>query len=139
MRFELAATTFVYNGNRFALHLHPKVGKWLPPGGHVENHELPHDAAIREVIEELGIVPKLFVFDEPSWGIQTVPMPLAILVEPIDYEHSHIDMIYLATTDQEKIYDPFIWVALDEAVKLDAPEDVLRLAEKGLELIKNIY
>jgi 8-oxo-dGTP pyrophosphatase MutT (NUDIX family) len=34
---------------------HKKLGKWLPPGGHIEPNELPDDAACREVLEETGL------------------------------------------------------------------------------------
>lgn len=34
---------------------HRKSGLWLPPGGHVEDGEDPHQAVIRETREELGI------------------------------------------------------------------------------------
>jgi 8-oxo-dGTP diphosphatase len=34
---------------------HRKSGLWLPPGGHVEDGEDPHQAVIREAQEELGI------------------------------------------------------------------------------------
>jgi 8-oxo-dGTP pyrophosphatase MutT (NUDIX family) len=34
---------------------HRKSGLWLPPGGHVEDGEDPHQAVIREAREELGI------------------------------------------------------------------------------------
>ncbi len=34
---------------------HTKLGIWLPPGGHIEEGELPHIAAEREVLEETGV------------------------------------------------------------------------------------
>ncbi|WP_246607836.1 NUDIX hydrolase [Paractinoplanes toevensis] len=34
---------------------HINAGLWLPPGGHVEPGEDPHDTAVREVAEELGL------------------------------------------------------------------------------------
>lgn len=33
---------------------HRKAGLLLPSGGHVEKNEMPHDAALRELQEELG-------------------------------------------------------------------------------------
>ena len=38
------------------LHLHRKLGLWLQPGGHLELGEAPWDAAMREAIEETGVV-----------------------------------------------------------------------------------
>ena len=34
---------------------HRNAGRWLPPGGHMEPGELPHETAAREIQEELGI------------------------------------------------------------------------------------
>lgn len=34
---------------------HKRIGAWLPPGGHIDPGELPHEAAAREVLEETGV------------------------------------------------------------------------------------
>jgi len=136
MRYELAATTFVFNGERFAIHFHEKVKKWLPPGGHVEQNELPHEAAIREVIEELGVKPRLLFDLPPDYGIETVPLPVAILVENIDSEHCHTDMIYAAESDTKTILEPFSWVTIEEAELMVAPKDVVVLAKECLEIVR---
>ncbi len=41
--------------DRVLLVQHKKLGMWLAPGGHVEENELPHQAAIREFKEETGL------------------------------------------------------------------------------------
>jgi ADP-ribose pyrophosphatase YjhB (NUDIX family) len=41
---HFVATVYVVNGGAVALHEHDRLGMWLPPGGHVEREELPHDA-----------------------------------------------------------------------------------------------
>jgi len=135
MRYELAATTFVFFGNKFAIHFHEKIRKWLPPGGHVEEDELPHEGAVREVLEEAGVPPKLVIAGEPDYSIPTVPVPMAILVEEIDGQHKHIDMIYLATTDRQELNPGFMWVTVPEAEEMGAPVDVVRLAKKGLSIL----
>ena len=43
---------------------HKLAGLWLPSGGHVEPDEDPHETAIREVAEELGLVAD-FIQPEP--------------------------------------------------------------------------
>ena len=40
---------------KILLHFHRKLGMWLPPGGHIEQGELPDNAAVREVLEETGL------------------------------------------------------------------------------------
>jgi len=43
------------NPKKMLLLHHKKLGKWLQPGGHIEQHENPIETAIREVKEETGI------------------------------------------------------------------------------------
>jgi ADP-ribose pyrophosphatase YjhB (NUDIX family) len=34
---------------------HKKLQVWLPPGGHMEENEIPDDAVLHEIYEETGI------------------------------------------------------------------------------------
>ena len=52
---HFTVAVFVVHGGRVLLHYHAKLGKWLPPGGHIEDSELPDVAAVREVLEETGL------------------------------------------------------------------------------------
>lgn len=38
---------------------HKKLNKWVQPGGHIEDHESPEDAALREVLEETSLQVRL--------------------------------------------------------------------------------
>lgn len=136
MKHHYAATTFVFRDGRFAIHWHEKVKKWLPPGGHIEENELPHEAALREVEEELGIGAMLVAKKQKDYKIPSVPMPLAIIVEEIDQAHNHVDFIYAAIAKEGAINNEFRFVTLDEAIAMNAPEDVIELAKDGLELLK---
>ena len=51
---------YVINNNRVLLHLHKRYNTWFPVGGHFEEDELPHEAAVREVKEESGFDVTLF-------------------------------------------------------------------------------
>ena len=52
---HFTATGFVVHRGRVALHWHPKVKAWLPPGGHIEANEDPVQAVLREIEEETGL------------------------------------------------------------------------------------
>ena len=94
---ELAVAVFVVHEGRVLLLLHPKLGRWLPPGGHVEPNELPDDAAVREVEEETGVRVRLV-------GSRGVPVelprqlvvPAGVQIEPIRPGVEHIDLVYFA-------------------------------------------
>jgi 8-oxo-dGTP pyrophosphatase MutT (NUDIX family) len=57
---EATASTFVFGRDaggvwRTALVWHPRLGCWMPSGGHVENDESTAEAARREAREETGL------------------------------------------------------------------------------------
>ena len=119
---HFTATGFVIHEGCVALHWHPKVKAWLPPGGHVEPNEDPVQAVLREVLEETGIeveiVPTspVIALDYPE---QVLP-PYTIMVEDIDDPavgfHKHIDMIYfcLPASDAPGLAEGWQWVSKSE-------------------------
>ncbi|MDQ4045733.1 MAG: NUDIX domain-containing protein [Chloroflexota bacterium] len=97
---DFTVAVFVVHAGKTLLHYHPKLGKWLPPGGHIEPNELPDEAARREVAEEAGIDVQLvgargLPNDYPNQPIQLV-VPAGIQLEFIGPGHEHIDLVYFA-------------------------------------------
>lgn len=109
---HFVASVYVVNDGAVALHKHKKLDLWLAAGGHIDPKELPHEAAIRECEEEMGITPNLIDRGEnytSNW-VDDVPSPADVLVEKIDEcngntYHKHVDMIFFATADTRDI-DP---------------------------------
>ncbi len=123
------------------LHRHPKLGKWLPPGGHLEENETPPEAARREVMEETGLEIE-FLLQENLWvdasNAHSIERPYLCLLENIPAfgdapPHQHIDSIFLAkpkeALDLKKPVKDFIWFSPEEAQSLDLFEDTLKLLE----------
>lgn len=82
----------------------------MPPGGHLEDNEVLHEAAIREVFEETGIWASPMIDEhEVSLDLQgekdvQIPRPYALLYQVIpasskEGEHIHIDMIFRLYAD----------------------------------------
>ena len=93
---DFTATTFVVWQGGALLHKH-KLGRWFPPGGHVEPNELPDEAAVREVLEETGV--RVVLVGERALPVsepKQLIRPRGVQLETITPGHEHIDLIYFA-------------------------------------------
>jgi len=91
---DFTATTFVVWQSGALLHKHRKLGRWFPPGGHVEPNELPDDAAVREVLEETGV--RVALIGERALPVsepRQLIRPRGVQLETIAPGHEHIDFI----------------------------------------------
>ena len=68
MAQHLTASGVVFYEDHVLLIHHKRIGAWLPPGGHVEDMELPHEAVVREVFEETGVVVEVLSPALPDTG-----------------------------------------------------------------------
>lgn len=99
----IVAGCIIGKGGRVLLIKHKKLGAWLYPGGHVEENEHPHEAAVREAYEETGIKVRIVSCGKERIKgdkfAKPLPMPFAILLEHVPYdtgEHLHFDLVYAA-------------------------------------------
>lgn len=131
---------FVVHDARVLLHFHRKLGKWLPPGGHIEDDELPDDAALREVLEETGLHVRLvggrgLPVDYPTQLV----IPAGIQVEDIYAGHQHIDLVYFAVPAAGAALDPELsardqvgWYGAHELAALGANDEIQAWARRAL-------
>ena len=96
-RYAFTVAVFVQWEGKILLHFHRKLGMWLPPGGHIEQGELPDNAAVREVLEETGLEVELV--GERREDVEDpvqLHRPAGVQLENIEPGHQHIDLIYVA-------------------------------------------
>ncbi len=154
---HFTATGFIVRRGSVALHWHPKVRAWLPPGGHIEPNEDPVQAVVRETLEEMGLSVEV-VATMPPLGLsypEEVTPPFTIMVEdihdPVEGFHKHIDMIYFCRPvgSSDKLADGWRWVSRetlaagsrltnDRGHSEPPPEDVRELGVRAIEFVEGL-
>ncbi len=136
---DFTATTFVVHEGRTLLLLHRKLGKWFPPGGHIDPHELPDQAAQREVREETGLEVELLDRGRTLGPVRVLPQPHCILLEDIGPGHQHIDLIYFARVSggslahAEREAHAARWFSWEELGEPQIAEDIRELGRQAIE------
>ena len=96
MKRHFCASVFVINpeNKKILLVHHKKFNKWVQPGGHIEDNEIPEETALREVYEETGVKVKLIGERFPREDDYI--KPLGIQKNRNTLGDLHIDIIYAA-------------------------------------------
>src|SRR5437762_9958314 len=97
-KIDFTVAIFVVHQGKVLLIHHRKLDKWLPLGGHIELHEDPEQAALREAREESGFDVELLGERPPTTGSGTRALiaPRFLDIHRISETHEHIGMIYWA-------------------------------------------
>lgn len=145
---QFTASVYILHRGKTKLIMHPKLKKWLPPGGHVEQGEDPSETAIREAKEETGFILELYQ-DDPLqidyWNASSFPRPYFCLKENIpatnkEPEHIHLDLIYVGRRQENSPILPAEplearWFSLEEVCALQLDIEIFR---ETLQVIKHL-
>ena len=149
---QYVTTAYVYDSQRdqFLLLYHKKLGKWLAPGGHLNEGEKPHEGVLRELWEETGLEGRFVdLLEGPQVGTLAVPQlptPFCILYETIpadasSAEHMHIDFVYVLEVDPARSLELCMqevqqarWIPAEKVGALDTFENVGRVCRAISEL-----
>lgn len=99
--FFRTTQVFMTYQNEILLLFHKKHKKWFGVGGHIEENEMAHEAAIREVKEETGID---LIFPEIAFSNRATKV-----VSP--------DFICRYTSEDKIEEDYSYWVEVDEKIR----------------------
>jgi 8-oxo-dGTP pyrophosphatase MutT (NUDIX family) len=127
--FTVAVFVVDQRAGTVLLHYHAKLGRWLPPGGHIEPDELPDKAALREVFEETGVIASLVCEQAIAVDLPGQPRqlcrPLGVQLADIRPGHQHIDLVYLARGEPAEPREGVGWFRPEEWAALELTEEVL--------------
>jgi 8-oxo-dGTP diphosphatase len=142
-RNHFTASAVVIAMNHILLVHHKRIGAWLPPGGHIEEGEMPHEAAVREVFEETAVSVQVLSEPMPATGSREflfLPQPMcvhAVLAVEDGQELYHLDLCYVCQPRQlgkslPSVVSPLEvhgagWFALDALDKLSLARNVIEV------------
>ena len=104
--YDYTITAFIVNNKSEILLLHhPRYGKWLPVGGHIELDEDPEEALFREIAEETGLeaIPLTSKPEVVSPESKFILTPNYVDVHEANPPHKHISFTYF----MESKFDDF--------------------------------
>ncbi len=113
---HVTGSSIVIGPRGVLLHLHKRAKIWLQPGGHIDEGETPWDGAVRETLEETGIL---------AVHPDGVPMLIHVDVHAAPKGHTHLDLRYLLIGPDASPVPPegesqdVRWFAWDEALGID--------------------
>lgn len=97
---HITASGLVVRDGRVLLIFHPYIKEWMQPGGHIDDGEIPINAAIREVFEETGVTcePLNGYLDPIDIDLHEIP------ANPKKGEgrHLHIDLLFALKMTKEQ-------------------------------------
>lgn len=130
MPVELVLAGVVVENGKVLLRYHPKLGKWLPPGGHIQPGETPDETLRREFLEETGLVvePTDYAHLPPTKEVkQELALPFYVNVHSVG-DHDHCCFFYRCqkvTRIEGPVEEAELsWFDIDTIETADIPHDV---------------
>ncbi len=138
---HFTATGFMVRDGAVLLLWHRKLQMWLPFGGHIDPGEDPIETLRREASEETGFEIEI-VAETPEFhaeGVCALPAPETILLEQIEPDHHHIDLIYFVRPVRGRArlapdeHSEMRWFTHAELGSAELTDDVRVLGRRAIE------
>ncbi|MBI2623716.1 MAG: NUDIX domain-containing protein [Candidatus Liptonbacteria bacterium] len=147
-KIDFTVGVFVVYKGRVLLRKHDKYDLWLCVGGHVELHEDPNEAALREVKEEVGLDVVLWNGNQRTTYSGGAPWYDRELIPPVGINrhvvgpagHEHVDFKYFAVATSENVVpenkdDEWRWLKKSELGTIEILPNIRFWAEAALDTL----
>ncbi len=149
---HFTASAVIISQNHILLVHHRRIGAWLPPGGHIEDDEMPHQCAERETMEETGVAIDVVSLSLPFTGDSEaflLPTPLCIhSVKAVEkgVDFYHIDFVFFGRPKQmgalpslDHTDDVFEarWISLDNLQQVPLAKNVVEVVGLAQQRLAN--
>lgn len=154
---DFVAEVYIVRSSTVLLRMHDKYHKWLPPGGHIEQvglREDPNQAALREVLEEVGIDDLVLWNPLPAEWIcapevmaEVLPLvpPVHLNIHNVGSEgHAHVALVFFGSSRQGEVRESadarersggLKWCTKEDLEEMDIPPSTLRYALHALSIL----
>lgn len=144
MKTELVVAGYLIHDNKMLLIHHRKLGLWLPPGGHIDENEIPDNALKREFREELDLdIEILNQSGVETENVRNFAVPFHTNVHPVG-DHEHYCLFYLCRPKNfdvkikpDEVID-FKWFTKEELKREDIKADVRNIAFRAFEFLEKL-
>lgn len=140
---DFTASAFIVHEGRVLLLHHKKLHAWIQIGGHIELHETPDEALLREIQEECGLEVEVLAERTrltASEHVQPLWRPDFMNVHQYNATHRHVDFGYVCRAKtsqfvlQEDEATDMAWFDADQLNMLDTLQNVRELALLALDI-----
>jgi len=138
------ATGVVFNKkNEILMVKHKRFGLWMPPGGQLEEGEAPHEAVVREILEETGLQAEIIPMLQGVSALRCneLPRPFAVLSIDVHDAGEYVlhDTWYLCRLVGGELsaslseVDGAGWFSYEEFKRLETFPNVAKMVDKAVE------
>lgn len=142
MKTQIVVCGYIFYEDKVLLIHHKKLNLWLPVGGHIDEGEIPDEALIREIKEEVGLevdLPKPSLEGKYVKGLAT---PFNVNLHSVG-DHDHCGLYYICKAKNNNIIlnkeelNNFKWFSKEELDKI--PIDVKDQCLLAFKLLTDIF
>ena len=145
MKTDLVVVGCIVHDKRILLLKHRKLGKWLPPGGHIEKDETPDETVVREIREEVGLDVEVINrqdLDIHDKQVIQLALPFHVEVHSVG-DHLHCCFCYLCKLKTQELKlnrneaDDVAWFSKGELNQPKINQDIKAVALRAMELFES--